>query len=145
MPQTLKDRVEECERRRPSISRADIARAAGVKRPSVTDWFNGKTTRLKLRPAVKAARLWGCNPLWLSEGEEQPGWLDADAHPTPPTPELAAALPVVLDAIAACPERAELERLLPLLVTGAPAYRQRVAELLGGPPAAPRVTGPLRT
>lgn len=44
------------------------------------------------------------------------------------------ALPVVLDAIAACPEKAELERLLPLLATGATAYRRRLIELLAATP-----------
>jgi transcriptional regulator with XRE-family HTH domain len=74
---TLRERVEECERRRPGVLRAEIARAAGIKQPSVTDWFNGKTVRLKLKPAVKAAELWGCDPLWLGEGEGLPRWTDA--------------------------------------------------------------------
>ena len=69
-----------------------------------------------------------------ANAKNPPGWLDAPtpspATPEPSSPDLAQALPVVLDAIAASPDRAELERLLPLLVTGAPAYRQRVAELL---------------
>lgn len=74
---TLRERVEECERRFPGISRADVARAAGIKSPSVADWFNGKTLRLKLAPAVYAARLWKCDPLWLGEGVGTPNWLDA--------------------------------------------------------------------
>lgn len=57
-----------------------------------------------------------------------------------PGPEISAALPVVLDAIRACPHKEELRVLLPLLVdTDAPAYRQRLAELLGDaqPPRLP--------
>mgnify|MGYP000393726553 CR=1 FL=1 len=93
---TLKDRVEECERRFPLISRADVARAAGVKQPSVTDWFNGKTNRLKLKPAVGEARLWRCDPLWLGEGDGLPNWRSADSEmPT----AAAAALPSVADAL----------------------------------------------
>lgn len=46
-------------------------------------------------------------------------------------PSLPDALPVVLDALAASPHRAELRSLLALLVdTDAPAYRARLAELL---------------
>ena len=56
----------------------------------------------------------------------------SSAQQVPPLP-LAAALPVVLEAIAACPERDELRQLLPLLVTGAHGYRERITELLTGP------------
>lgn len=46
-------------------------------------------------------------------------------------PTLAQALQVLLDAIAESPHRAELRQLLPMLVdTNAPAYRQRLGELL---------------
>lgn len=62
------------------------------------------------------------------------GWLDAHgSEPTPDEPvvHLADALPVVLDAMAASPARMELRQLLPMLIdTDAPAYRQRLAELL---------------
>lgn len=76
---TLRERVEECERRWPAISRAEVARAAGVKPPSVADWFNGKTTRLRLKPAVGAAALWKCNALWLGEGTGTPDWQETAA------------------------------------------------------------------
>jgi hypothetical protein len=105
---TLRDRVTECERRHPAVSRADIARAAGVKAPSVTDWFNGKTLRLKLKTATGAARLWRCDPIWLGEGIGAPNWLDSATptasalQATPPT--LEQALPVVLSALRALPE-----------------------------------------
>lgn len=69
------------------------------------------------------------------------GWMDTDpglatsahAPDNPPAlqPSLPSALPVVLDALAASPHRAELRSLLALLVdTDAPAYRARLAELL---------------
>lgn len=63
-----------------------------------------------------------------------PDWLPTEALPTPTAPPLAQALPVVLDAIRSCPDshREELRSLLTLLVDhDAPAYRQRLAELLG--------------
>lgn len=74
------------------------------------------------------------------------GWFDTDdaAVPVeggaPDIPPITTALPVVLDAIAACPHRDELRTLLALLVDhDAPAYRQRLAELLGDarPPRLP--------
>lgn len=86
-------------RRNPGISQADIARATGIRPPSVVDWLNGKTLSLRLKPACKAAALFGCDPLWLGEGEGSPRWADATpaAHEVPPAPpDLAAALPVVL-------------------------------------------------
>lgn len=98
---TLRERVEECSRRRPHITQAQVARAAGIKQPSVFGWFNGTTTRLQLRTAVKAARLWGCDPLWLGEGEGLPHWTD---EPTASVSDLAAALPVVLGRLAGLDE-----------------------------------------
>ena len=93
---TLRERVEECERRWPEVSRTTVARAAGIKPPSVTDWFNGKTTRLRLKPAVGAAALWKCNALWLGEGTGTPDWQDTPA----PT--------VVRQSLTAQPDLAEL-------------------------------------
>jgi hypothetical protein len=49
-----------------------------------------------------------------------------------PAPTLAAALPVVLDALAASPQRAKVRTaLMALLEDDAPAYRQRLTQLLG--------------
>ncbi|MFG6413820.1 hypothetical protein ACG02S_07890 [Roseateles sp. DC23W] len=68
------------------------------------------------------------------------GWLDSDPPPqhavtTSSTGStLNDALTMVLDALAACSARTELRQLLPMLIdTNAPAYRQRLAELLGAP------------
>lgn len=81
------------------------------------------------------------------------GWMDTDpdlAAPdasddvAPPPLTLEAALPRVLDALADAQQRDELRRLLPLLVdSDAPAYRQRLAELLGR--AVPAATAPAPT
>lgn len=66
------------------------------------------------------------------------GWLDTDEAVPPEggsafdSPPIRSALPVVLDAIAACPHKEELRVLLPLLLeTDAPPYRARLLQLLG--------------
>jgi transcriptional regulator with XRE-family HTH domain len=50
-------------------TQAALAKAAGVKPPSVADWFNGKTRTLKAEPLVRAAIYLGVEPLWLAAGE----------------------------------------------------------------------------
>lgn len=68
MPSTLKERLEQAVRESdPAPSKADIARAAKVKPPSVSDWFSGKTMSLgkSLLPLSEFLRV---NPQWLSTG-----------------------------------------------------------------------------
>lgn len=48
---------------------AEMARAAGVKQPSVAAWFSGETVSLKAVPLVRAAKYLGVNALWLATGE----------------------------------------------------------------------------
>ncbi len=48
---------------------SELARAAGVKPPSVSDWLSGKTKTLKSNTALRAAAFLGVEPLWLSEGK----------------------------------------------------------------------------
>lgn len=76
-----------------------------------------------------------------------PGWLDGHTSTSSsgrdadsggfyasPAPTLSAALPVVLNAIAAASDRAKLRTALNALIDDdAPAYRQRVTELLAAP------------
>lgn len=69
---TLKQRFELLRTLCPDITNADLARAAGVKPPSVTDWFSGKTKSLKGTPAAKVAALYGADVVWLSTGEGRP-------------------------------------------------------------------------
>ena len=78
---TLQDRITECMRKHPSLSQADIARAAGVKTPSVADWINGKTKSLKPEPARRSALLFGCDQNWLATGTGSPHWRDSQ-HPS---------------------------------------------------------------
>lgn len=120
------------------LTQAELARRIGVSQPSVNDWLSGKTRRLKYETAVKAAAVLRVRPEWLAWGSEpiRDGQLASSAHASLnsiATPSLPAALPVVLDAIRSCPDshREELRSLLTLLVDhDAPAYRQRLAELL---------------
>ena len=46
----------------------DLAKAAGVSPPSVSDWINGKTLSLKSSSAIRAARFLQVELLWLTEG-----------------------------------------------------------------------------
>lgn len=65
---TLKQRFALLMKERPDISQADLARATGAKPPSVNDWFSGETKSMKAGTAAKAAQLYGCSALWLSDG-----------------------------------------------------------------------------
>ncbi len=123
-------------RRRPHLLQADIARACKVRTPSVADWINGKTKSLRPEPARLGAALFGCDQNWLASGTGTPNWVDEPPQPLnqaqPPT--LADALPVVLDAMAAAPDKGKLRTALhAVLDDDVPAYRQRLAELLAAP------------
>jgi phage repressor protein C with HTH and peptisase S24 domain len=50
------------------ISQAQLARAAGVKPPSVNNWLSGATKELKGRSAILAARAMGVSSHWLTTG-----------------------------------------------------------------------------
>lgn len=65
---TLKQRFALLAKEKPEISQADLARATGAKPPSVNAWFSGETKTMKAGTAAKAAQLYGCNTLWLSDG-----------------------------------------------------------------------------
>lgn len=104
---TLQDRMREAMRRRPDLSQADLARACKVKTPSVADWLNGKTKSLGPEPARLAAKLFGCDRDWIGQGLGAPQWQDSSGKPpkvgvkaSARNPDLAAALPVVLQALA---------------------------------------------
>jgi phage repressor protein C with HTH and peptisase S24 domain len=49
-------------------SKADLARAAGIKPPSVSDWFTGKTKSLRGETLLAVARALGVTPEWLNTG-----------------------------------------------------------------------------
>lgn len=52
----------------PVPTQADLARAAGVRPPSVSDWFSGKTKTLG-KALLPVARFLNVNPEWLSAGK----------------------------------------------------------------------------
>jgi SOS-response transcriptional repressor LexA len=66
---TLKDRFSTLATLRPDISQADVARAAGVKPPSVNGWFSGASRSMKAAPATAVAALYGVDAHWLATGE----------------------------------------------------------------------------
>jgi transcriptional regulator with XRE-family HTH domain len=49
-------------------SQSDLARACGVKQPSVHAWLSGRTKTLKAATLLKAAKYLGVTPRWLAEG-----------------------------------------------------------------------------
>lgn len=66
---TLQQRFAILAKRRPDVVQADLARVAGVKPPSVNDWFSGKTKSLKGNTAAKVAKHYGVSVQWLTTGE----------------------------------------------------------------------------
>lgn len=88
---TLAERVKAALDRLPGASQADLARAVGVKQPSVNAWFSGETKSLKGSSARKAAEFLRCSRDWLETGKGSPGW-DGDADPGDTSGELVARL-----------------------------------------------------
>jgi ribose 1,5-bisphosphokinase PhnN len=110
-------------------AQAEIARRLKLSPQRVTNW---KTRGVSKEGALELERQTGVAAQWVLDGVG-PTKLEF-ASPSQITPPITAALPTVLDAIRACPasHREELRSLLSLLVDhDAPAYRQRLAELLG--------------
>lgn len=73
---TLRDRIIQALEHRKAIAdrgeritMAALARASGVKAPSVADWFNGKTQSLKGEPLLGAAAYLRVRPEWLGSGK----------------------------------------------------------------------------
>lgn len=65
---TLAERLRLAMEGPPKVSQAAIARACGVKPPSVTDWLNGETKRMEGSNLLAAAKLLRVNPEWLASG-----------------------------------------------------------------------------
>lgn len=66
----------------------ELARAVGVKPPSVHDWISGKTKSLKGESAIRAAKFLDVQAQWLTSGtgpkhrsETPPQLVDLEAHP----------------------------------------------------------------
>ena len=65
--QTLPERIRAIMEKH-QCSRSDIARAAGVKPPSVSNWLDGKTKTLKAVPALRLSGNFKLNMQWLTTG-----------------------------------------------------------------------------
>lgn len=68
MVTTLRDRLEKAFAENPELTKAELARACGVRPPSVSDWFNGRTKRLTGTNLLSAARYLGVSETWLATG-----------------------------------------------------------------------------
>ena len=66
---TLQDRLRLAMAGPPRVSQAALAKACGVKPPSVSDWLSGKTKRLEGANLLAAARLLRVSPEWLATGK----------------------------------------------------------------------------
>ncbi len=73
------ERMQEMEVKRRGW-RAELARHCGVKPPSVSDWFNGKTLSLNAETVIKAAEFFRVRPYWLLTGKG-PKYPDAKDWP----------------------------------------------------------------
>jgi transcriptional regulator with XRE-family HTH domain len=69
MTTTLAERLAQAMREAtPPVSQADLARACGIKPPSVHAWLSGKAKDIRGDNAVKAARKLGITVEWLTTG-----------------------------------------------------------------------------
>ena len=50
------------------IKQVEVARAAGIKPPSVADWLNGKTKNIRGANLVMVAQLLNVSEAWLADG-----------------------------------------------------------------------------
>lgn len=50
------------------VKQVELARAAGIKPPSVADWLNGKTKNIRGANLVSVAQLLNVSEAWLADG-----------------------------------------------------------------------------
>jgi transcriptional regulator with XRE-family HTH domain len=70
---TLQDRLRDAMAANPGVKQTHIAKACGIKPPSVSDWLNGKTKNLDAANLLPTARILGVNPEWLASGKGRMG------------------------------------------------------------------------
>lgn len=66
---TFKERLKLAMAGPPKVSQAALARACGVKAPSVNDWVSGKTKTIEGQNLLLAADFLQVAPLWLATGK----------------------------------------------------------------------------
>lgn len=64
---TLSERINEAIADK-GCTASELAKAAGVKEPSVSDWRNKETKSMKAEPALRAAAFLEVSPFWLVLG-----------------------------------------------------------------------------
>lgn len=107
---------------------ADLARACGVKKPSVNGWLNGPTNAIDLKNAITAVSFFkslglpGINPMWLSSGDGSM-FLQSNDFASTASSSLAVIAPPTL--------RQTLERLAYFIGECPPDKREIVGDLLG--------------
>lgn len=91
MSTTLKERLQKAMAGPPKVTGAALARACGIKPPSVSAWVSGHTKSIEGSHLLAAARLLRVRPEWLADGlghmrEPEPGTPGnpASQEPTPP-------------------------------------------------------------
>jgi transcriptional regulator with XRE-family HTH domain len=66
---TLAERLEKAMAGPPKVTPAELARACGVKQPSISDWLSGRTKKLEASNALAAAEFLGVRYWWLAAGK----------------------------------------------------------------------------
>ncbi|MGB3742470.1 MAG: hypothetical protein WA968_10475 [Castellaniella sp.] len=66
---TLTERFAELFAERPEARPVDLARACGVKQPSVNGWLSGKTKQMEASNAIRAAAFFRVHTWWIATGE----------------------------------------------------------------------------
>lgn len=52
----------------PEVKPSELARACGIRQPSINDWLNGRTKKLEGANLLAAAECLKVNPWWLANG-----------------------------------------------------------------------------
>lgn len=65
---TLADRLKQA-MDEAAVKQVDVARAAGIKPPSVADWLTGRTKNIRGANLVSVARYLNVSEAWLADGK----------------------------------------------------------------------------
>ena len=65
----LQDRLKIAMSGPPKVSQVALARACGIRAPSVNDWLSGKTKTIEGRNLLLAANFLKVLPMWLATGQ----------------------------------------------------------------------------
>jgi phage repressor protein C with HTH and peptisase S24 domain len=66
---TLQERLKLAMAGPPKVSQASLARACGIRAPSVNDWLSGKTKTIEGQNLLLAADFLKVQPMWLATGK----------------------------------------------------------------------------